>query len=174
MLPQPASCDALHESISLLAAGCLSAEAEAAIRTHLVGCQACAQRLSEFSAVCDRLSRGRPAATPTAEILRRWDAGTNTSLPEATFQRTRSLGLRLAAVIAASLLVGAWWMSGSRAPPPPVEPVPPPLLVASELAHAETDADFDEVLHHHYGSARFRASSATRSNSHELLKEFLQ
>jgi len=174
MLPQPASCDALHESISLLAAGCLSAEAEAAIRTHLVGCQACAQRLSEFSAVCDRLSRGRPAATPTAEILRRWDAGTNTSLPEATFQRTRSLGLRLAAVIAASLLVGAWWMSGSRAPPPPVEPVPPLLLVASELAHAETDADFDEVLHHHYGSARFRASSATRSSSHELLKEFLQ
>lgn len=174
MLPQPASCDALHESISLLAAGSLSPEDEATIRTHLGICQACAQRLSEFSAVCDRLSRGRPAATPTPEILRRWDAGTNTSLPEATFQRTRSLGLRLAAVIAASLLVGAWWMSGSRAPPPPVEPVLPPLLVASELAHAETDADFDEVLRHHYGSARFSASSGTRSSSYELLKEFLQ
>lgn len=174
MLPQPAFCDALHESISLLAAGCLPPEDEAAIRAHLLGCQACAQRLSQFSAVCDRLSRGRPAATPTAEILHRWDALTKASLPEATFQRTRSLGLRLAAAIAVSLLVGAWWMSGSRAPPPPVEPVPPPLLVASELARAETDADFDEVLRHHYGAARFRASSGTRSRSHELLKEFLQ
>jgi hypothetical protein len=42
MNDQPSSCEALYESISLLAAGCLPLEEQAAVRSHLAGCRACA------------------------------------------------------------------------------------------------------------------------------------
>ena len=39
MTTQPSPCDALHEPLSLLAAGCLPPEEQAVVRGHLDGCR---------------------------------------------------------------------------------------------------------------------------------------
>jgi len=71
MNDQPSSCDALHEPISLLAAGCLPLEEQAAVRSHLAGCRACAAQFTELTAMCGSLERSRPAPAPAAAILGR-------------------------------------------------------------------------------------------------------
>jgi anti-sigma factor RsiW len=173
MNAQPSSCDALHEPISLLAAGCLPPEEQAAVRGHLDGCQACAARFAELTAMCGSLARSRPATAPAEVILRRWDALAADGLPRPPARSTRSLAPALAAAIAASLLLAAWWMADHRATPPLAKSPSRIHLAIHELAHADTDAEFDEALRRHYGSATFGATGST-SRPRDLMKEFLQ
>lgn len=171
MTNHPSPCDPWREPISMLAAGCLPASEQAAVRGHLEGCRACAERFAELSAVCASLDRSRPAvATAFHERLHSLPI---TALPRATQHRTRSLAFPLAAAVAASLLVAAWWMTDRRAATLPVERLPRPHLAAYELACAETDAAFDELLRHHYGSATFEPYGS-QSRPRDLLKEFSQ
>lgn len=173
MNTQPLSCDALHEPISLLAAGCLPPEEAAVVRGHLAGCRDCAARFADLSAVCGSLERSRPQAAPAAAMLHRWDALATGGLPRPPARSTRALALPLAVAIAASLLIAAWWTTDRQAPPPPAERPPWIRHAIHEVARAETDADFDEALRRHYGSATFGASSST-SRPRDLMKEFLQ
>lgn len=173
MNAQPSSCDTLYESISLLAAGCLPPEEAAAVRGHLAGCPDCAARFAELSAVCGGLERSRAPAAPTAAMLRRWDALATGGLHRPPARSTRSLAPALAAAIAASLLIGVWWMTDRQANPPPTKRWPLIRHVIHELARAETDADFDEALRRHHGSATFGASTS-QSRPRDLMKEFLQ
>ena len=173
MTTHPSPCDSWREPISLLAAGCLPPEEQAAVRGHINGCRACTVRFADLSAVCGSLGRSRPATTPAAGILRRWDAMAADGLPRPPARSTRSLAPALAASIAASLLVGAWWMTDRQATPPPAERRPLIRHAIHELARAETDADFDEALRRRYGSATFGASTS-QSRPRDLMKEFLQ
>lgn len=177
MNAQPSSCDALHEPISLLAAGCLPPEEAAAVRGHLAGCPDCAARFAELWAVCGSLERSRAPAAPTAAMLRRWDALATGGLHRPPAQSTRSLALPLAlplaAAITASLFVGAWWMTDRQATRPPAERRPLIRHAIHELARAENDADFDAALRRHHGTATFGASTS-QSRPRDLMKEFLQ
>jgi anti-sigma factor RsiW len=173
MNARPSPCHALHEPISLLAAGCLPPEEQAAVRSHLDGCRACAARFAALAAMCDSLDRSRPATASAAAILRRWDALAADGLPRPPARSTRPLALPFAAAIAAALLVAAWWMADQQATPPPAESPSRIHLAIHELAHADTDAEFDEALRRHYGSAMFGASGPT-SRARDLMKEFLE
>jgi hypothetical protein len=128
MNARPSPCHALHEPISLLAAGCLPPEEQAAVAD---------------------------------------------GLPRPPARSTRPLALPFAAAIAAALLVAAWWMADQQATPPPAESPSRIHLAIHELAHADTDAEFDEALRRHYGSAMFGASGPT-SRARDLMKEFLE
>jgi len=88
-------------------------------------------------------------------------------------QSTRSLAPALAAAITASLLIGVWWMTDRQTTPPPAESPSRIQLAIHELAHADTDAEFDEALRRHYGSAMLSASGS-RSRSRDLMKECVQ
>jgi hypothetical protein len=173
MTTHPSPCDPWREPISLLAAGCLPPEEQAAVRGHINGCRACTVRFADLSAVCGSLDRSRPATTPAAAILRRWDAMAADGLPRPPARSTRSLAPALAAAIAASLLLAAWWLADHQPTPPAAESPSRIHLAIHDLAHAETDAAFDELLRRHYGTAPFGASGST-SRSRDLMKEFLQ
>jgi hypothetical protein len=169
MNTHPSPCDPWHEPISLLAAGCLPAAEQAAVRGHLKGCRACAERFAELSAVCASLDRSRPAVA--AAFHERLHSLPITALPRAMPNRTRSLAFPLAGVVAASLLVAAWWMTDRQELPGPVDPLPRPHLLAYQLACAETDAAFDELLRRHHGSTTFE-QYGSQSCPRDLLKEF--
>jgi hypothetical protein len=173
MNARPSSCETLHEPISLLAAGCLPPEEQAAVRGHLDVCPACAARFAELAAMCGSLARSRPATAPAARILRRWDALATDGQPRPLARSTRSLAIPLAAAIAASLLVAAWWMADHQATPPLAESPPPIRLAINELVHADTDSEFDKSLRRHYGTAAFGASGS-QSRPRELMRECLQ
>lgn len=169
MTTHPSPCDPWREPISLLAAGCLPASEQAAVRGHLEGCRACAERCAELSAVCASLERSRPAVAPA--FHERLHSLPIKALPLATQHRTRLLAFPLAAVVAASLLVAAWWMTDRQELPGPVDPLPRPHFLAYELACAETDAAFDELLRRHYGSTTLE-QYGSKSCPRDLLKEF--
>jgi len=169
MTTLPSHCDPWREPISLLAAGCLPAAEQAVVRGHLEGCRACAERFAELSAVCASLDRSRPAVA--AAFHERLHSLPITALPRAMPNRTRSLAFPLAGVVAASLLVAAWWMTDRQGLPGPVDPLSRPHLLAYELACAETDAAFDELLRRHHGSTTFE-QYGSQSCPRDLLKEF--
>jgi len=169
MTTHPSPCDPWREPISLLAAGCLPAAEQAAVRGHLEACRACAERFAELSAVCASLYRSRPAVAPA--FHERLHSLPIKDLPRATQNHTRALAFPLAAAVAASLLVAAWWMTDRQELPGPVERLPRPRLAAYELACAETDAAFDELLRRHHGSATFEPNGP-QSRPRDLLKEF--
>lgn len=169
MTTHPSPCDPWREPISLLAAGCLPPEEQAAVRGHLDGCRACTIRFADLSAVCASLDRSRPAAAPA--FHERLDSLPIKALPRATHNRTHSLAFPLAAVAAASLLVAAWWMTDRHELPEPADPLPRPHLLAYELACAETDAAFDELLRRHHGSTTLE-QYGSKFCPRDLLKEF--
>jgi hypothetical protein len=141
----------------------------AAVRGHLEGCRACAARFADLSAVCASLHRSRPTVDPA--FHERLHSLPIKALSRAMQHRPRSFAFPLAAAVAASLLVAAWWMTDRQELPGPVDPLPRPHLLAYELACAETDAAFDELLRRHYGSATFEPN-ASQSRPRDLLKEF--
>jgi hypothetical protein len=142
---------------------------QAAVRGHLEGCRACAAWFADLSAVRASLHRCRPTVDPT--FHERLHSLPVKALSRATQHRPRSFAFPLAAAVAASLLVAAWWMTDRQELPGPVDPLPRPHLLAYELACAETDAAFDELLRRHYGSATFEPN-ASPSRPRDLLKEF--
>lgn len=91
MNAQPSSCDALHEPISLLAAGCLPPEEAAAVRGHLAGCPNCAARFAELSAVCGSLERSRAPAYADFDAALRRHHGTATFGASTSQSRPRDL-----------------------------------------------------------------------------------
>lgn len=171
MTTHPSPCDPWREPISVLAAGCLPAAEQAAVRGHLEGCRACAERFAELSAVCASLDRSRPAVAPASH--ERLHSLPIKALPLATHNRSRSLAFPLAAVVVASLLVAAWWMTDRQELPGPVDPPPRPHLPAYALACAESDAAFDELLRRHYGSTTLE-QYGSQSRPRDLLKEFFE
>lgn len=175
-------CERWHESISLLASGCLADDNEADVRRHLADCPACATRFRKLTELCAYLRRGRPSAESHVEAIeRRWAKPSDFSIP----RRLSAKGvpprvLWLSGVLAASLLAMAFWLANRQ---PPVSSnvrqgseisklVAPgktnggtdcqsqPTLRAYELAFAQSDEAFDALLQRHSEAIVFAPSDS--------------
>lgn len=63
MVNHPTNCEHWQESLSLMAAGCLSAEMQMEMRQHLANCESCTERYSETASICHSLRQIRPVAS---------------------------------------------------------------------------------------------------------------
>lgn len=69
MANHPTNCEHWQESISLMAAGCLSAEMQKELRHHLADCESCTERYSEIVSICNSLSQIRPAVSVNSKSI---------------------------------------------------------------------------------------------------------
>jgi hypothetical protein len=101
-------CERWHEPISLLTAGCLSAQEEASVREHLANCAVCSTRFAEMTEVCACLNRSRPAAADhSAAIRNRWSQTADHMTQHQPAHRTPWIVYWLSGAMAASLLIAA-------------------------------------------------------------------
>ena len=110
-------CESWAEAISLLAAGCLTPEAQPDVRQHLATCAACRQQSEQLASVCQELHRARPVPAPlAAEVVSRVMANiaerSTAGRPAAWWYSKRSRWLLTAgAALAASWLAVVVWRS---------------------------------------------------------------
>jgi hypothetical protein len=159
------SCELHSEAISLLAAECLSGQAESELREHLALCATCRQRYQEFVRVCSEVRTAKPVVEPKSALaiercLR------NLPTPTRDVGRQNRTAQRRVAMLAASVLVLVGVLSPlafQRSNPKPEKPtevvrIAPPLVLRepSDLrlptmlslrrAAAESDESFCQLL----------------------------
>ena len=67
-----APCETWTEALSLLAAGCLTADEEPRVRQHLAECAGCRERFEQLAALCGSLAADRPEWEPRgADVVAR-------------------------------------------------------------------------------------------------------
>lgn len=151
-----ADCEARAEDISLLAAGCLTAQEEQALRAHFLTCDACHERCDQLQSLC----LGLRAAKPECDAAHLGPSIVTTARPSAS----RRVGL-VAAVVASALVLLGLLSIGGRGPAPgapskvvdvahdsPTETVPAetkvpqPTLLALRRAAEESDEALDRLF----------------------------
>ena len=198
MTSHPEPCESRGEAISLLAAGCLSADETAALREHLRECAACRRRHDELMLVCARLTAAAPAgAGPLGDgdVIRR--IGRRIEPEVGTVERTRStprgggqvaalaLGRFFLRTVVAAVVRRPVDEHGSAVPPvvgdntgrgspgrdvpgPSIEEEVPTLLVLRRAA-AESDESLDRIL-----ARSVRSSEAPPLSPHTYWKEVIE
>lgn len=181
-------CEPFQESLSLLAAGCLSDSETSALTAHLATCVSCQQRHLELTTLARELFAARPeipsgmaVGLPTAQPVSR------TALHRQPIHRqSREPRLRVLLLTSALLLLVLGVLPrGSResfSPPGPVPltdvakgaggpeeivlPPQPPTLLALRRAAERSDDSFDQLL------ASYSQPASTQSlTSHSLWQE---
>lgn len=188
--PVTDSCDRWDEAASLLAAGCLEPAAEPPLRRHLAACPRCAARFADLARLCLSLEAAVADPRPHVAAIRARSSGA-VKLAPAPRPRDHRVVRATTWLVATAASAAVLWLTAQRltaqrpAAPPPlrspqrgaaetaVSPAParPSLLIASELAAADSDASFDAILQRHAASTEF-ASSEPVNLSRAFAKEF--
>lgn len=158
-------CEDHVEEISLLAAGCLTAQEEHNLREHLVVCEPCRQRLEEMTTICSAIGSAKPVlGSESIRISER--CLQHLPVPDTALVRERQAFQRYAPMLAvAGLIVFAVLRGFASRPADPsderpvdvvkgpaqVSPespkdMPVPTLLALRRAAAESDESFDRLL----------------------------
>lgn len=153
------NCEPWDEPVSLLAAGCFSADEERDVRRHLETCTSCRERFGQLASLCRQIEAAQPVnalpeAAIVAQAMREIDCAH--ARPRGWLAGRRAIAAGLA-VAASVLLMLAWQglfspdrhrprlVEGPRLPERVPSPQPPTLL-AYERAFAESDEAFDQLL----------------------------